>query len=236
MRNWSEHLFTLTGGKRPRVFRLPAFVALLSIFLFVSTTLAASAPATPTIYYACVNNTTGAIRIVGSTTRCASNEHKIQWNQQGPAGPAGPQGPQGPSGVSQGYTAFNGPIVLGNTAAVPVVSTIAVTAGTYIVIGMEESNIDTGDGVYCVLGTVHTGGSGLSTSFAGYVSAPQYETQSLTEAFTVAAGDQFELFCGDQNNDAKTSSWTAWITAIQLNQVSMHTSGSRPARPFPKHP
>src|ERR1700745_705557 len=89
-----------------------------------------------TTYYGCVNNSTGAISIVGSSTICKTGFHKIQWNQIGPAGPVGPrgatgpvgpagaqgatgamgpagptgpqgsQGPQGPAGISVGYTAF----------------------------------------------------------------------------------------------------------------------------------
>ena len=64
-------------------------------------------PAT-TIYYGCVNNSTGAIRIVSKTTVCKSTEHKIQWNQIGPQGPAGPQGPQGVQGP-QGPAGPQGP-------------------------------------------------------------------------------------------------------------------------------
>ena len=40
-----------------------------------------------TTYYACINNSTGAIRIVSKSTECMSAEHKINWNQVGPQGP-----------------------------------------------------------------------------------------------------------------------------------------------------
>jgi hypothetical protein len=61
-------------------------------------------------YYGCVNNTTGASRIVSKATICKSTEHKISWNEVGPRGlqgskgnqgnpgPQGPRGPQGPTG------------------------------------------------------------------------------------------------------------------------------------------
>jgi hypothetical protein len=64
-----------------------------------------------TIYYGCVNNTTGDIRIVSKSTVCKSTEHKISWDQTGPQGPKGPQGatgPQGPKGP-QGATGPQGP-------------------------------------------------------------------------------------------------------------------------------
>jgi hypothetical protein len=53
---------------------------------------------TATIYYGCVNNTTGDIRIVSKSTVCKSTEHKINWDQTGPKGPQGPQGPKGAQG------------------------------------------------------------------------------------------------------------------------------------------
>ena len=59
-------------------------------------------------YYGCVNNTSGAIRIVGQSTTCKSTEHKIHWNQVGPPGPQGPKGAQGPRGP-QGAQGPQGP-------------------------------------------------------------------------------------------------------------------------------
>lgn len=49
-------------------------------------------------FFGCVNNTTGAIRIVSKTTVCQSSEQEIHWNQKGPQGPQGQQGPQGLQG------------------------------------------------------------------------------------------------------------------------------------------
>jgi hypothetical protein len=78
-------------------------------------------------YYGCVNNSTGAIRLVNKTTTCKATEHKINWNEVGPRGPQGnqgnqgprgpqgqqgpqgSQGPQGPPGISLGYSSLAGP-------------------------------------------------------------------------------------------------------------------------------
>ena len=68
-------------------------------------------PPAAVTYYGCVNNSTGAIRIVGQATTCNTGEHKIQWNQTGPQGPAGPKGAtgaQGPAGP-KGATGAQGP-------------------------------------------------------------------------------------------------------------------------------
>jgi Collagen triple helix repeat (20 copies) len=59
-------------------------------------------------YYACVNNSTGDITIVSSTTTCATGSHKIQWNEEGPTGPTGPKGATGPAGA-KGATGATGP-------------------------------------------------------------------------------------------------------------------------------
>jgi hypothetical protein len=69
---------------------------------------APNAHAANVTYYACVNNSTGDITIVGSTTTCASGSHKIQWNEEGPTGPTGPKGATGPAGA-KGATGATGP-------------------------------------------------------------------------------------------------------------------------------
>lgn len=60
------------------------------------------------IYYACVNKSSGTIKIINEGEGCKNNETLIQWNQVGPQGPAGPQGPQGPQG-EQGLRGEPGP-------------------------------------------------------------------------------------------------------------------------------
>jgi hypothetical protein len=53
--------------------------------------------------HGCVDNRTGALRIVGATQNCtAGKETALDWNIAGPTGPQGirgPEGPQGPAGV-----------------------------------------------------------------------------------------------------------------------------------------
>jgi hypothetical protein len=78
-----------------------------------------SARAATVTYYACVNDSTGAIEIVTATKACKTGSHRIQWNQtgrqgvqgqvggSGPQGLAGAQGPAGPQG-SQGTSGAQG--------------------------------------------------------------------------------------------------------------------------------
>lgn len=91
--------------------RRSSVVSMMAVTLLLTlgalTQADAATPATVT-YYACVNNSTGAITIVGSTTVCATGFHKIQWNQVGPQGPQGPKGATGATGP-KGATGATGP-------------------------------------------------------------------------------------------------------------------------------
>jgi hypothetical protein len=63
------------------------------------------------LYYACVNNSSGTIKMVGAGDSCRNNEHLIVWNNRGPTGPTGPQGPPGETGPEgpQGPPGETGP-------------------------------------------------------------------------------------------------------------------------------
>jgi type VI protein secretion system component Hcp len=59
-------------------------------------------------YYACVNNSSGTIKMVDANKACSNNEVKISWNQVGPKGDTGATGPAGPQG-QKGDTGATGP-------------------------------------------------------------------------------------------------------------------------------
>lgn len=84
------------------------FLLLGIALLTVMGTTIVQADATPTTYYACVNNSSGTIHMIGATDSCKGNEQEISWNQVGPTGPAGPAGAQGPAGP-QGPQGPTGP-------------------------------------------------------------------------------------------------------------------------------
>ena len=62
--------------------------------------LAPSASADPNKIYACVNNSSGGIKIVDENTVC-NNEHKISWNKSGSTGARGPTGSPRPDRSSR---------------------------------------------------------------------------------------------------------------------------------------
>ncbi len=90
-------LFRLLTGKLRVVLVLGTFV----LGTVVGAGTLAMAHERDTVYYACVNNDSGTIHILGDHDSCRRNETRISWNQQGPVGPQGPQGDtgvQGPAG------------------------------------------------------------------------------------------------------------------------------------------
>ncbi|HEY5149128.1 MAG TPA: hypothetical protein VIJ23_04785, partial [Mycobacterium sp.] len=60
----------------------------------------ATASTTAKVYTACVNNVSGAMRQVSASTTCNSGEHRISWNNIGPAGATGATGATGPAGAT----------------------------------------------------------------------------------------------------------------------------------------
>src|SRR5262249_49727039 len=59
---------------------------------------AARAASSQGTIHACVDDKSGAVRIVNDGDDCRSKEHAVSWNRRGPAGPAGAVGPAGPIG------------------------------------------------------------------------------------------------------------------------------------------
>ncbi len=235
-------------GKKAKISGLVSLIVLTILLLQATIVSASTAPLTSTIYYACVNNTSGAVTIVSQSTQCPTGSHKIQWNQQGPKGSIGPQGvqgpqgiqgiqgPQGPAGVSQGYFNSAGNVNISNGKLVPVVQTVSLTAsGTYIVTATEVAVVASGDIVACIVTSVG-GAAGYYYGTVGPVSNLQYATITVTDKVTVGAGDQIQLSCIGYNNNPVTISYNAGISAILLNSVqsgAIHHNGPRPQLPKP---
>ncbi len=206
-------------------------------------------------FFGCVNNSTGAVRIVDSSTACLTGEHKIHWNQkgprgpqgvpgpqgpqgdrgpqgnpgpQGPTGPQGPQGLQGPEGISAGFSASGANI--GLTSGFPgilIAQTAAVSQGTYFVNASTLLDVGGQDNAFCYIRTVN--GSSGTNNFGGSGASSTFQQASNTDVFSVSAGDAFQLMCYGGLNQT-SSVFEATITAIRIDSVN-NQSGiqSRPA-------
>jgi hypothetical protein len=81
----------------------------------------ATIPDAKGVFHACVDNKSGAVRIIDSaTSTCTSKETATSWSMVGPMGPQGLMGPAGPPGAQGnqgGMGAQGAPGALGNQGA-----------------------------------------------------------------------------------------------------------------------
>src|SRR5205809_1221187 len=79
--------------------------------VFVMSTAGLAGAITTGLIYACVNNSSGTIKIVSAASQCLNNEIQLVWNGEGVAGPTGPTGPTGATGATgpTGATGATGP-------------------------------------------------------------------------------------------------------------------------------
>jgi hypothetical protein len=200
-------------------------------------------------FYGCVNNSTGAIRIVQLATACKSTEHKIHWNQvgpqgpqgpqgakgpqgpqgpQGPTGPQGPNGPQGPPGISVGYSTFV-PADLALSSGYQTVAqtnTIA-TSGTYFISASALPFVEAGDSyVFCTDALASTG---AHSQFGGSFQSGNYAEVSITDVLFISAGDAVQLDCETGGNNGSYIFGGA-LTATLINNADL-TERVQPRNP-----
>ena len=168
----------------------PFILAVIASLFFLGVLTANAATVT---YYGCVTTSTGAIRIVSSTTTCTTTEHKIQWNDPGPQGlagpkgapgatgprgatgatgpqgPAGPQGPQGNPGTASGVFSVNNNLSLTITASPATVIQAQITEpGSYMFFANAYLQ-DTGgtyDIMNCEIANADSSGLAISSGVA----------------------------------------------------------------------
>jgi Collagen triple helix repeat (20 copies) len=234
------------------MFRISVCVCALFFIACCSLPLAAQPPGAAdnatqlpaaTIYYGCVNNSTGGIRIVSKNTTCKATEHKIHWDQtgpqgpqgpkgpkgatgpkgpQGPQGPQGPTGPQGPPGISVGYSALAGP-----GTSIPINSylpgnlilqtdTVA-TSGYYFISGSVLPAVATGDEYVFCYDTLAS--SGTASQYGGQYASGQtinYAPVSISDVLFVGAGDAVQLWCYTAASNGSYA-FNAGLTATLIN-------------------
>jgi hypothetical protein len=181
-----------------------------------------------TTFYGCVNNSTGAIRIVQSFTSCKSTEHKIHWNQVGPKGATGPQGPQGPTGpqgppgISVGYSATAGPgsdipINSGLPGNLILQTNTIGTSGSYFISGSVLPAVATGDEYVICYDTLAS--TEIASQYGGQYASGQtvnYAQVSVSDMLFVNAGDAVQLWCYTGGSNGSYA-FNAGLTATLIN-------------------
>jgi hypothetical protein len=209
-----------------------------------------------TTYYGCVNNTSGAIRIVSKTTACKSTEHKIHWDQlgpqgpkgaqgpagpqgvQGPQGPAGPAGPQGPPGISVGYASIlpiQGYVVLPTQPGVVVLQTDPVsTSGLYYINAAGSVWLDQNDVFAACYDTDAT--TGTPSQYTESYAAASYVSVSIADALYLSAGDSAELVCYTYYGDGYSWVGNAGLTATLIGSGHARVMSGKHALARPTSP
>jgi hypothetical protein len=116
---------------------------------------------------ACVDASTGEIRIVAAGTPCAPGSVVLKWNLQGPAGARGPAGPAGPLGPT-GAAGPAGPVGPAGAAGPPGPEGPAGPSGianVHYILGGMVPNTAVARAI-CPTGTIVTGGGGFSVNGA----------------------------------------------------------------------
>ncbi len=183
-----------------------------------------------TTYYGCVNNSTGAIRIVSKTTVCKSTEHKINWNEVGPKGPPGPkgargpqglqgpQGPQGPPGLASGSFELLGADLFPTLVSSPVVYLIsneAETASWYFLSASLMLFVDASDGGAFCYDSLHS--TGTASQYGGSSLTGGYQQVSITDAVFLNVGDYVQVSCYSENGDGGSFIYNGALTVIQMD-------------------
>jgi hypothetical protein len=192
------------------------------------------ASASTVTYYACISNSSGAIRIVTKSTTCKSSEHKIQWDQTGPEGPkgpqgpqgtqgakgaTGPQGPQGPAGLASGNFDFLGAGLFPTLANFPVVylfSNQAQTASWYFVSASLLLFIDPNDNGASCWDSIHS--TGTPSQYGGS-SLSNYQQVSIADAVFLNQGDYVDVSCSS-GGDGNSFVYNGALTMVQIDSLS----------------
>ncbi len=132
---------------------------------------------------------------------------------QGPTGPTGPQGPAGANGVGHAYVSNSDNLTLDNSF--PVVASVTVPAGSYLIFGKAE--LLNGDGsdqdASCKLST----GDTTTVRLGAAVSTGCNESVSVQDtAVNVPDGTTITMNCATYNGRAGT----AKLTVIGVNAIN----------------
>jgi hypothetical protein len=191
------------------------------VALIAAAVPAIAAATTPAVrYFACVTNSTGAIRIVGKAASCGTGKHKISWNS---VGPQGSPGKPGPAGAVAGFIDTNDSSQQVGGFASPV-ATLPLPAGKYLITAKADTSIGTTDSsadtVTCSL--VDSESSFLDSTSASLNPGGNFTaTESLTllGAAQLTAKGSVQLKCSDSTGNASSVDGVV-ITAVPVTKIT----------------
>jgi hypothetical protein len=221
-----------------RTRKVSLLVALVAALAFAAgSTFVAYADQGASQIDACVNNSSGTIKIVDAATTCKNNDVKLVWNTQGPQGipgpqgsqgpagpigPAGPQGPEGQRGPSDGWgnrRGFSGdtPIVLGSEN--PVMTLQTLPAGQFLLNGYVEV-VNTSSSApasgYCFLNGDNRNAVLYDLAPGGLVNLP------LAASTSASASWDYGIYCLGYGGSASVTSGFASAMQVATLHAEAH--------------
>lgn len=186
-----------------RILHLVVFVLLIAAIAGVTW---AWAQDNGTVYYACVNNNSGAIKVFMEETPCSTSETPISWNQTGPPGP---------SGLSKAYAASQDTTILTGEPLEGLQLTLP--AGNFInTVVLSAAAREGVDGGYLACGFSNYGPGIVGGSL------PQNDVRTFSRTFrtSVANDDTLVWFsCDPQVDEGYIELYWAEWTVIQVDSV-----------------
>jgi hypothetical protein len=178
----------------------------------------AAATTSTVTFFACVTNSTGAIKIVGKATTCGTGQHKISWNN------AGPRGPQGPAGVTNGFIDNSSGASLTNTG-LTTVGTLPLQAGKFLITAKVDALLPSpnhgNDVVSCDL--TDSNGSTLDTTgvtlLPGLSNSAGYGMTMLGDT-TLTASGHVQVLCANGTGPGGADAISVVITAVPVAKVT----------------
>lgn len=204
-------------------------VLTLVVGLIATSAIGFAAATTTGVIYACVNNSSGTIQIVGANDTCPKNWTVISWNQQGPRGDTGATGPQGATGPT-GATGSTG--ATGPTGATGATGPEGPTGPS----GLDGLNGATGPtGPTGATGATGARGPAGPAGTAASTPAPMYSGTFRLEFDNASTGDPLVGFggCFDQQLGVEYADCTFVLDVLSrpvLDWVNDTTSGANPYR------
>ncbi len=208
-------------GRRPVRRGLKIAGAAAAVALIAGAVPAIAAATTPAVtYFACVTNSTGAIRIVAKSTSCGTGKHKISWNN---AGPQGSPGKRGPAGVVTGFIDASDATHQLNGIA-DTVATLPLPAGKYLITAKADASLGTTDSsadvVSCNL--VDSNNSFLDSTSASLNPGHNFtaiEGLTLLGATQLTATGNVQLQCEDESGNGGSVDGVV-ITAVPVTKIT----------------
>lgn len=183
--------------------------------------------------YACVQQGSAQVRIVGASVPCKSTETRLTWNivgpqgapgptgPQGPAGPEGPAGPQGPGGSQSQKNAYAASLAetqFSSGWSTPDLVALTLPAGKYLVFGkVTIQNNSSAQLVQCGLRDAITDYDDAFAALSDNGPNGDFATLALQTTFETSTTTTIGLACTSASGPARAAS--VKLTAIGADNL-----------------